>query len=387
MNILQVVPYFFIDWSKGKPVETVYGLSKALVYRGHNVTIFTTNAYDKSRKSVLPLDVDGIKVYEFNSFGSIGRKHHVCFSPSIVSMMERLMPEFNVVYLHEYRTFQNVVAYHYARKCRIPYVLQAYGSLPMMESKSKLKQVYDGLWGHSILRDASKVIVATKKEAQQFWNFGVGEDKVKIISTGIDLAEFDNLPTEGTFRKKYGIYSNQKIVLFLGRINKIKGLAILVGAFAHLAKTQNDVKLVIAGADDGYLATIKELVWNLGISEFVIFTGALYGQSKLEAYVDSDVYVLPSIYETFGITILEAWACGKPVIVTDRCGIADVIKNQAGIVVPYSDTDLLIALQQMLGDSKMREQFGENGRRLVHDKFNWAKIAEQTESILEEVIA
>ncbi len=115
------------------------------------------------------------------------------------------------------------------------------------------------------------------------------------------------------------------------------------------------------------------------ISDRVLFTGPLYGQEKLQAYVDASVYVLPSSYEIFGITILEALACGTPVVVTDRCGIADIINQQAGLVVPYDTDRLRHALLQMLNDDKMRQQLGQRGKLLVREQFNWEKIAEQFE--------
>ena len=196
-----------------------------------------------------------------------------------------------------------------------------------------------------------------------------------------DLSEFDNLPERGEFRTKYGLDANQKIILFLGRIHRIKGLDLLIKVFSDLAKFLDDVKLVIAGPDDGYLTSLKKLVADSEISEKVLFTGPLYGQEKLKAYVDADVYILPSFYETFPMTLLEAMACGTPVIVTDRCGIADVINGQAGLVVPYDKDQLRDALLHMLSDDQMRLRFGEKGKLLVREKFNWEKIAEQVEGV------
>ncbi|GAJ22860.1 unnamed protein product, partial [marine sediment metagenome] len=170
-----------------------------------------------------------------------------------------------------------------------------------------------------------------------------------------------------------GLGDDQRIILFLGRIHKIKGLDLLAKAFADLPKPLDNIKLVIVGPDDGYLSSLKKLVTDLGINDKVLFTGPLYGQEKLKAYVDADVYVLPSFYEIFGITVLEALACGTPVIVTNRCGIADAINGQAGLVVPYDKEQLQHALLHLLGDDKMRSQFSEKGKSLVREKFNWEK--------------
>ena len=161
----------------------------------------------------------------------------------------------------------------------------------------------------------------------------------------------------------------------------IKGLDLLVRAFAELSKPLSNVKLVIVGPDDGYLPSLKKLIADLEISNEVLFTGHLYGEDKVEAYVDADVFVLPSVYEIFGNVVLEACACGTPVIVTDRCGIADAINGQAGLVVPYDKEQLRQALLHMLSDDEIRLQFGEKGKLLVRQRFSWEKIAEQIENV------
>jgi len=153
-----------------------------------------------------------------------------------------------------------------------------------------------------------------------------------------------------------------------------------------LSEEVDNVKVVIVGPDDGYLPALKILIVDLEVNDKVLFTGPLYGQEKLEAYVDAEVYVLPSSYEIFGITLLEACACGTPVVVTDRCGIADVINGQAGLVVPYDKEQLRQALLHILGNDKLRREFGEKGKLLVRERFNWEKIAEQIEDLYKRVL-
>jgi glycosyltransferase involved in cell wall biosynthesis len=210
---------------------------------------------------------------------------------------------------------------------------------------------------------------------------GITEDKIEIVPNGVNLSEFDNLPRRGAFRRKHNLKNNQKVILYLGRIYWIKGLDLLANAFADISKDFSQVKLVIAGPDDGYLPRLKKRIKELRIEEKVLFTGPLYGRDKLEAYVDADVYVLPSSYEIFGITVLEACACGTPVITTDRCGMADVIDGKAGLAVPYDKERLEQALEHLLSDDKMRLKFGEYGKNLVRGRFEWGVIAEQIESI------
>jgi len=222
-------------------------------------------------------------------------------------------------------------------------------------------------------------------EAEQYKSMGVSENKIEIVPNGIDPSEFESLPQRGDFRRKWGINDNQKIILYLARIYKIKGPDLLARSFAELSKEIDNVKLVIAGPDDGYLTSLKKLVADLEISDKVLFTGPLYGEEKLRAYVDADVYVLPSVYETFPVAVLEACACGVPVIVTDRCGIADIVNNKVGYMVEYNKDQLKSAMIKVLNDEGLRRRFGEEGKRLVRDQFSWDVVVAKVENIYRNV--
>lgn len=389
MRILQVIPYFCPAWAYGGPLRNAYGLCKELVKRGHEVTVFTTDTLDsRNRVKETQEIIDGIEVRRFrNLSNTIAYRDKIFISPSMIFGLRNSLRNFDMIHMHEYRTLQNLIVHHYAKKYGTPYVLQTRGSMVRIMTKVKLKQLYDILWGYRLLRDASKVVALTQIEAEQYKSMGVSPDKIEIVPNGIDLAEFENLPPRGEFRKKWGINNSQKIVLFLSRIHKIKGPDLLAKAFATLVKDYNNIQLVIAGPDDGYLLSLKKLIADLEISDKVLFTGSLYGQEKLKAYVDADVYVLPSVYETFPVAVLEACACGTPVILTDRCGIAGMIDGQAGLVVPYDKEQLQQALLHMLDDDKMRLRFGEKGKLLVREKFNWENIIKQVVSIYESCIS
>jgi glycosyltransferase involved in cell wall biosynthesis len=395
LKILQVIPYFFVDWAggkEGKPVETAYGLSNALIRRGHKVFVYTTDAFNKTAEMFKgrSLDLNGINVCEFKSLGNRKGVFNLCISPGMIFKLKKEIQAFDIIHLHEYPTFQNGVVHHYAKKYHIPYVLQSHGSLPRTDGargfKWLLRSLYNASFGNQLLRDASRVIASSKIEAEQYKCMGVSEDKIVIVPNGIDLSEFENLPPKGEFRKKWDIDNNQKIILFLARINIIKRPDLLVNIYAELLKEMDNIQLVITGPDDGYLSVLKQLINELGIEEKVLFTGPLYGKRKLEAYVDADIYVLPSSYEAFGITALEACACGTPVIVTDRCGIADLIDNQAGLVVSNDMDALRDAILHMLSDEKLRQEFSKKGKLLAHEKLRWEKVAEQAEYIYQNCV-
>jgi glycosyltransferase involved in cell wall biosynthesis len=125
-------------------------------------------------------------------------------------------------------------------------MVQAHGSLTTYFHRGTLKRIFDKLWGYKILQGAANVIAITETEAGQYQSMGVSEDKIEIVPNGIDLSEFENLPQRGEFRRKYGLGNSEKMILYLGRIHKTKGLNMLLKAFHKLCEELEKIKLVIA---------------------------------------------------------------------------------------------------------------------------------------------
>ena len=385
MRILQVVPYFHPAY--GGPAVAVDYVTRELVRRGHEVTVYTTDTIDSgTRQKPRYLEIRGVKVRYFRNLSNSLAWHRLSFAPGIIPQIRKEIKTFDVIHLQDYRNFQNIVIHHYARKYNVPYLVQARGSVVTFFQKGKLKRFFDAIWGRCILKDASKLIALTLAEVEQYKSMGISDDKIEIIPNGIDILTFEDLPKSGEFRAKYGLKDNQKIVLYLGRIYWIKGLDLLANAFADISRDLSGVKLVIVGPDDGFLPTLQKLIKELGIEEKVLLTGPLYGRDKLEAYVDADVYTLPSVYETFPNTVLEACACGTPVVVTDRCGIADIINGQVGLAIPYEKNQLSDAILRILSDDKIRQRFSLKGRALVREKFDWTRIVDQLEDVYQTVL-
>jgi glycosyltransferase involved in cell wall biosynthesis len=176
------------------------------------------------------------------------------------------------------------------------------------------------------------------------------------------------------------------MVLYLGRIHKVKGIDLLLQAFSTIFEELPSAKLVVVGPDeDGSLSVLKKQIEHTPMNDCVMFTGPLYGKTKLEAYTDADVYVLPSRYETFPLTVLEATACGTPVILTDRCGIAHIFERY-GLVVEYDVGQLRDVLYKLLTDDAKRRQLGQDMHDLVVSKFTWDKIITEVEATYRDVL-
>ena len=391
MKILQVTKFFKPSWESGGPARVAYEISKKLVERGHEVTVYTTDGFKwrldvEKNKSV---DVDGIKTYYFRNLSSYLARERVFPTPYYAPIVARReIRDFDVIHIHESSSNTlGVVVHHYAKKYGIPYVLQAHGSLPLNINKKKrvVKRIGDTLFEDRILNDAPKVIALTKTEAEQYEKMNVDKNKIEIVPNGVDLSEYDNLPEKGRFKMKYSIGDYEKIVLYMGRLNKSKGIDLLIKAFADIPKELNNVRLVLVGPDDGYQSALEKQVQELKVNNKVMFTGFVSNDEKMAAFADADVFVTPS-FSGFPVTFLEACACGTPIITTSKGDTLDWINDKIGYVVEYDEDQLRDAMIKILSDEKLKENFGKKGKKLVGEKFSWDKIVEQVENVYEELI-
>ena len=381
MKVLQVVPFF--TPARGGSVIVPYYLSKELSKRGYEVTIITTD-FEFDEEYAKTVQKEGVKVMAFKCVANIGL---FLISPSMKKWLKIEIKKFDVIHLHNFRSYQNVAIHHYAKKYGIPYVLQAHGSVLRIIEKQKLKKIYDIFWGYKILKDASRLIAVSNIEAEQYKQFGTGENKIDVISNGIDIESFKNLPECKQFKKKYHI-REKYLILFLGRVHKIKGIDFLIKSFSKLTKEINDAVLVIAGPDDGYEREAKVLAKNLGLHDKVKFTGSIDGKDKLSAYVDADILVYPSTFEIFGLVPFEAIMCGTPVIVTDDCGCGELIKEaKTGYLVHYGDVEgLKDKILEAFGHPEDCKRMVESGKKYIVKNLSWDNVAKQMTRVYGDVL-
>lgn len=387
MKVLQVSNFFKPSFESGGVARSVYNISKGLSKRGHDVTVYTTNysLRDVGVETNKPVNLEGMCVYYFENL----RKYFPVKTPPVPYylplIIRKEIKNFDIIHIHEHRTLLAAIVSYYARKNRIPYIIQSRGSVLPFYQKESLKKFYDYLMGNKILENASAVIALTKVEAAQYKKMGINQDNIRVIPNFIDSCSCKNIE-KGKFRSKYGISDNEQIILYLGRLDKIKGIDLLVEAFGDLAKNLSNVKLVIVGPDDGYLSSMNQQINQLGIQDKTIYTGPLYGSDKFEAYTDADVYVLPSRYETFPNTVLEAVVCETPVIVTERCGIADLVKDNMGLVIKWDKKSLKDGICSMITDEKMRNEFADKGKIFIRENLDSNIVAGKIENLYKSII-
>jgi glycosyltransferase involved in cell wall biosynthesis len=379
LRILQVIEFF--TPSAGGSTQVVYQLSRHLSKVGHQVTVCTSN-YGQS----------GIQFanecFDVKRFISLPTYWRFYITPGLIPWVRKHVREYDIIHMHNVRTFQNAVVAAEARKIGIPYVLSAHGSLPHLTGYHTAKKITDLLFAKRLVTEARGLVAVSEVGARQYLEAGVPEEKIIVIHNGLDLEEFSSLPEWGTFRRKHNLSAQVRIILFLGRLHKIKRVDHLIQAFTQLISQEKDVVLLIAGPDDGELSYLKEMVNQLGTGSEVIFTGPLYGHDKLAAYVDADVLVSPGEYEIFGLVTFEALLCGTPVIVSDDSGLGKlIIDASAGYTSVPRDVDVLAGLiQHILSNPEEAKQKVAAGQQFIRENLGWNEITSKLIDLYQECV-
>lgn len=230
-----------------------------------------------------------------------------------------------------------------------------------------------------IMDSATGILVLTEVERQDIVNlYQINADKIQVISGGVDTDTFYPIPKDEAKDSLGFLNPDKKTILYVGRIEPIKGLDVLFDAFTMLTESQ-EVQLVIVGGSlsgDPKLNELRDLAENLDISQDVFFTGSL-DQSVLKNYYSAaDVFVLPSHYESFGLVALEAMACGTPVIASRVGGISSFVQDGAdGYLVPWRCAEPFSdRIEILLKNDSLRNYMGNSAKKKAHS-LNWEKIA------------
>lgn len=389
MKILHVAHFFYPCLSAGGVVNASYQIAR-MQARDNSVKVISSDACKerlKFEESRYDVDIDGIKVDYFKNISNRFKLATMLDTPiGAIFRIKNQIRDFDVVHVHEHRQTLSIIACYFARRYGIPYVVQAHGSVLPFFQKEGLKNIFDKVFGFKILHGASKVFALTEVEKEQYLKMGVEEDRIEIVPLGINIEEYSNLPEEGIFREKFNISKDDKLIIFIGRVHEIKGLDLLIDAFKELADSEDDVKLAIVGPDDGYMDALNLRIAECDLSDKVIVTGPLYKSEKQEALVDCDLFVMPSKYESFTTSGLEAMACGKPLVLTKNNHIHDWVDGSVGLACDDDKMSLKDAMAEVLFDEELSKKFGMNGRRLIQEKYNWDMINEQILNIYESII-
>ncbi|MGB9853494.1 MAG: glycosyltransferase family 4 protein [Candidatus Bathyarchaeales archaeon] len=219
------------------------------------------------------------------------------------------------------------------------------------------------------------------------WAFGIPEDKLVMIPNGVDVKEYEkNANVDlSSFRMKFAL-PEEKIVLFVGRLVYEKGIHLLINAVPKILGKVN-AKFVIVGS--GYMKeSLSEIVRNMGLAHKVLFTGFLDDETLRNLQKCADVFVVPSLFEPFGIVALEAMAAKSPVVVSDSGGLSEIVEHDVtGVkVYPNNSDSLAWGVTRVLLDEKYANWLRENAYKKVKENFSWEKISRETKKVYKNVL-
>jgi glycosyltransferase involved in cell wall biosynthesis len=313
-------------------------------------------------------------------------------SLSLASYLRKAIPTFDVVHVHGLYRFPNTAAAYWSRRYGIPYIIVPHGSLdPYLYRRSSssallLKRLHERSFALPNLNAASGVHYTAEEERERA-SFLKLRSASFVVPNGLDWERFESLPERGEFRARWGI-GEDPLVLFLGRLHFKKGLDLLIPAFEAVRRAKPNARLVIAGPEnDGYGQKVRRWVSERGLDTATHFVGTLHGLDVVRAYVDADVFALPSYTENFGMAVTEAMACALPVVISDQVNIHhEISRAGAGLVTRCEADDVTAALLAVLNDPDRSRTMGSAGRRLVQERYAWPSIVQGLKREYEVVI-
>jgi glycosyltransferase involved in cell wall biosynthesis len=370
-RVLHVIPAVAAHY--GGPSRAVLGMCRALNERGLDTVIATTDADGEGYLAVelgTPVSFNGISTVFFRRQWSERFK----YSRPMATWLDRHVHEFDAVHIHAVFSHACLAAGRACRKHGVPYIVRPLGSLDPWS----LRQRRFGKWlllrvaAARMLRGATFVHYTTNEE-RRLAEAGLRLGRGAVVPLGVDPELLDETRLESRGEAPY--------VLALGRVHEKKGLELLIDAFLEVAHPRElrTWRLVIAGdGEPRYVARLRALASRNGGGERVVFSGWLEGQARVTALRRAALVASPSHQENFGLSVVEALACGVPVLVSPQVNLAAEIEAAgAGWVAPLDRAALVASLRDAMRDGDERTRRGRAGRDLVCLRFTWSAVGEQ----------
>jgi glycosyltransferase involved in cell wall biosynthesis len=383
MHILHICAY---AWSIGGPPKVIFDHAGVALRQGHRVTILSPISPGETPYPV----PDGATLVTVPRLEFVSRFFREA-APGLLSYLRRHIGQFDVVHCHGLWHFGVLAPFLLDR--RVVKVVTIHGVLDswVLRHNYWKKGLMSALFQKRHLRRADLIHVLSTDEADDLYRHlgpGTGQPNVIVIPNGIRPADFANLPPRGLFRAKLGLAPDQPMVLFMSRLNRKKGLELLLPAVEQLLATHPDVCLVLAGSDDGYEAETRAFVAERQLTRQIRLVGMLTGNDKRNALADADVFVLPSFSEGFSMAVLEAMAAGVPVLVSARVGFGPILtEKNAAYVADLTPDSIRQGLAQLIDNRAQRQQIQENARALVAERYDIDVVAGRLLAEYEKAIA
>jgi glycosyltransferase involved in cell wall biosynthesis len=366
----------------GVPIATrsmVYALS----HLGMDVSIWATG----EKQDEIEFKKNGVPAHLYKAKWPISWRRSFDLGCALANVSSNI----DIFHVHEVWSYPQSVATTIAIKRGIPYILAPRASLEpwRVAHKGLKKKFYLKLFGNTLIQNATCLHAVASAEEEGFRKVGY-KGPVFIVHNGIVPEEFENLPDPVEAEMKWPILKGRRVVLYLSRLSPEKGLDKFIPAWSDIVKkpSYSNALLVLAGPDDrGYGLKVAEMINKAGIEANVLLTGMVEGRNKYALMSRADFFTLPSYSEGFSNAILENLAAGNPVLITPGCNFPEAAKVGAGLCVEPRRDALGQACTQLLDMPKDKLiNMGNNGRRLVMEKFTWPIAARKIVTVYDAIL-
>jgi glycosyltransferase involved in cell wall biosynthesis len=356
MRILISVQNYHPAYTFGGRVTKAVALAEGLQRLGHSVSVATTSVVGRAQRPSWRThaeEINGVTVHYLGTLAAVGTSS---LNPSVLRFAPEHVATADAAYLIGLYDSLGPVVGWYARRSGVQYAVEPIGMLAPNVGNAATKRLYHRFFGRRLLRHARAIVVNSRIEWADAVAFGVEPRRLVLRRNGVNMSEFDHLVTRGTFRARLHVPANDPLILWVGRIELKKNLDQLLDAVVGLTELPWHLAFVGPAESESYLKRLKGLATRHGVAARTHFVGPLFGQEKLEAYGDATVVALVSVNENWGNTIQEAMAAKVPVLVTDTCGVADLVAEGGGLVVKRKVEAIRDGLRRLLTDQDLYER-------------------------------
>lgn len=365
MKILRVVSDIY-PYSFGGLGIHAHELSKAIVNKGHKVTVFTCEKENKSNYGI----VDGYELYNFKPFFHLFGN---AIAPSMFFSLFNKIEDFDVIHAHSHLFFSTNLTTFINKFKKTPLVITNHG-LVSQTAPISLQKIFLPTIAKWTFKNADAVICYTPEMKKEMENWGIPSDNVHVIHNGVDVEHFRPLDEN----KEYDI-------IWIGRYVPGKGVEYLINSISKLRKEIKDLKVLMIGSGP-LKKNIDKMVFQMDLTNSIHFIEKISNLDLPVFYNKSKVFVLTSLEEGVPRTLLEAMSCGLTVVCSDLPQLKRLVE-ECGILVPKKDVSYLVnVITNIINDYELVKKLGQNARNRVLKKYSWDDTVNKTLKLYEELI-
>lgn len=387
MKLLYVSTYYKPAFAYGGPVAVVSALCEELARSNVEVSVYTTNANGRRQLDVPVgqlVEIEGVNV-TYHSVSSVPLGLN--YSQQLYTSVKQNIHNYDIAIIDGIWSITSWKISKLVRKIGIPFIAPLHGQLMpwALHQKALKKHLFLIFFTRQMLNGARALHAASYAEAVALEKLRF-KPPVFTIPYGIDLQRFSTIRPQGFLYRKFSIPIEHRIIACVGRLHPVKNPDISVKAWTLLKAS--DVHLVFIGPDEsGLRDDLFKIAYQAGCDERLHFTGLLSNEEVVNALVDVDLLLMPSVMESFGNAALEAMAAGVPVLVSDQVPIGHWVENaNAGKVVPPTVEKFSKAIEELLGSPEKLREMGSRGKEVAFSEFDISVVTNRLLANMQAIV-